>query len=142
LLLGTLGVLLTLGAFAPSASARSFDACWLLGADVGCIRQSITVSSGSTVKMRATADWHAGGRVQLWRADPGERTYRLEARLRFDDEGRVVYRWTAPVTMDCCWRWEFRAIQGHGNVVGTSNRLRNEVFPIDDRSRQALRALR
>lgn len=113
-----------------AAEVERFRACFQYPHDGGCVTV-VAVEIGWHVNLSARAEWHAGKRVELWQSDPGETTYELAARLRFDDGGRVLYRWDAPTQMECCWRWVFRAVNGRGDVVGVSNRLRAETAPGD-----------
>jgi hypothetical protein len=120
-----------LGLFPQPAVATPFQACFVYPHDSGCTR-NLTVQVGYHVKLKATADWHSGRRVYLFQADPRERRYHLVRRLRFDSRGHAVYRWDAPTHQDCCWRWRFKAIDGHGDIVGRSNRLKADARFIDE----------
>lgn len=115
---------------AARAETTRFRACFVWPHDEGCTTD-IAVAIGWHVKLRATARWHAGKRVQLWQSDPGESGFHRVARLRFDEDGRVTWRWDAPSEVDYCWRWKFRAISGSGELVGVSNRLTAEAAPGD-----------
>lgn len=114
-----------------AAEAERFKACFQYPHDAsGCVTR-LSIQIGWHVKLRARAEWHAGKRVELWQSDPGEARYQLAARLRFDENGRVLYRWDAPTEIECCWRWVFRAVNGRGDVIAVSNHLRAETAPGD-----------
>lgn len=132
-MLAAIALLSSAGAAGTQARAAGSDrvrACFQYPHDGGCVTV-VAVQIGWHVNLRARADWHAGKRVELWQSDPGETAFELAARLRFDENGRVLWRWDAPTEMECCWRWVFRAVNGRGDVLAVSNRLRAETAPGD-----------
>jgi len=119
-------------AAAPVGAAEGdVNACFVWNYDEGCTR-SMSVAIGWYAKLRAKAPWHAGGRVDLLQRDPDETRYHRVAELTFNDKGRATWRWDAPLEVECCWYWKFKALNGDGNVIAVSNRLRADAAPSGD----------
>jgi len=112
------------------AADQDVKACFILPDEPGCVT-TISVQIGWHVRLVAKAPWHAGGRVDLWQLDPGETRYHRVAKLRFNEKGRATWLWNAPDEVECCWYWRFKALNGSGEVIAVSNRLRADAAPGD-----------